>query len=626
MSRAGRWRRPGVIALLALLALLAMPAMPGVVGTRVLAHAQLVASSPGAGTVVAEPPEELRLVFSEPLEPSGSSLDVMAEDGAAVLVGAGEIDPEDPYALVVEQPSLLQGIYTVEWRTLSTADGHSITGSFTFGVGDVTVGPGTDAGAGTTDLDPIDIIGRWLTYLGLLGALGLPIFHRVVIRAGPMPEPLVRLIADALAIAAVATLVATIAAGLEAGSIVDHVGTRTGLLGLIRASVVGAGAAALHLVSARAGGPLAVGVGFVGIVLLVLGGHAAALATPAGIVGQVVHVAAAAVWISGIAALTTAFIRPALITGSTRRPTMRTLMPRFSALALASIGLLALSGVHAAWLHTGELVTGDTAYGRILILKSVIAVGALALGGLNYLDGGRMRPWLDGMPTRLRVEVLAAVAVLAITAALATTPPRDAVAGVAIEPIPDAFGTVAPGMALEIAPGRPGLNRALVTATDDLAGVSTLELVLERLDTGESTRIPLVEAPEAAVIHPGHGARSGDTDTAAWYADALVLAPDSRWDGSVRILTDAGTEITRQRFAFTMDETGIGEGRHVSLLDPAIVMGAALLLGGALAVGLGLGGMSLPRCEPLASRVALLAGGSVAVVLGATIGVGRLIG
>lgn len=622
MTLAGRCRLAGV---LALLALLAAPALPGVAGQRVLAHAQLVASSPGSGTVVTEPPDELRLVFSEPLEPSGSSLDVLAEDGAAVLVAAGEVDPDEPYALVVERPSLVEGVYTVEWRTLSTADGHSITGSYTFGVGNVTVRPGSAAGAGTAELDPIALIGRWLTYLGLLLALGLPIFHRVVIRAGPMPVPLLRLVADALAIAAVATVVATVAAGLQAGSIVDHVGTRTGLLGLARAAVAGAGAAALHLVGPRVGSPLASGTGLAGIVLLVLGGHAAALATPAGIVGQVVHVTAAAVWISGVAALTTAFIRPQLVIGSPRRPAMRTLVPRFSALALASIGLVALSGVHAAWLQTGELVAGDSQYGRILIIKSVIAVGALVLGGLNYLDGGRMRPWLDGMPTRLRVESLATVAVLAVTAALATTPPRDAVSGVPIEPIPDASGAVTPGMGLEIAPGRPGLNRALVTATDDLAGVSTLELVLERIDTGESTRVPLVEAPEGAVVHPEHGSGATDAESAIWLADALVLPRDSRWDGSVRILSDTGTEITRQRYAFTLGATSIVDGRRVSLVDPAIVVGAALLLGGGLGVGLGLGGMALPRCEPLASRVALVGGGSIAVVLGLTIGVGRLI-
>jgi hypothetical protein len=36
--------------------------------------------------------------------------------------------------------------------------------------------------------------------------------------------------------------------------------------------------------------------------------------------------------------------------------------------------------------------------------------------------------------------------------------------------------------------------------------------------------------------------------------------------------------------------------------------------------------MALPRCEPLASRFALVGGGAAAVLLGGVIGAGRLLG
>jgi len=45
-----------------------------------------------------------------------------------------------------------------------------------------------------------------------------------------------------------------------------------------------------------------------------------------------------------------------------------------------------------------------------------------------------------------------------------------------------------------------------------------------------------------------------------------------------------------------------------------------------LGVGLGLGGVPLPRCEPAASRLALLGGGAIGVVLGGIIGAWRLVG
>ena len=86
------WRLAGVTAVLALLAI---PAVPGA-GSRVLAHAQLVASSPASGAVLPESPDELRLVFSEPIEGEATSLDLAGLDGTPILDRVGAVDPEYP--------------------------------------------------------------------------------------------------------------------------------------------------------------------------------------------------------------------------------------------------------------------------------------------------------------------------------------------------------------------------------------------------------------------------------------------------------------------------------------------------------------------------------------------------
>ena len=190
MRRPRAWRVGGAIALLALLV---APALPGGAGTRVLAHAQLVASSPGSGAVLPESPDEIRLVFSEPLESQVTSLDVSTQDGAAVLTRAGEVDPEDPFALVVPNPDLPDGVYMLTWRSLSAADGHTAEGFLSFGIGEVTGTVVTQPGGMVhEDIEPIGVIGRWLTYVGLLLALGLAVFHRVVINDGAMPRLLAR--------------------------------------------------------------------------------------------------------------------------------------------------------------------------------------------------------------------------------------------------------------------------------------------------------------------------------------------------------------------------------------------------------------------------------------------------
>ena len=113
--------------------------------------------------------------------------------------------------------------------------------------------------------------------------------------------------------------------------------------------------------------------------------------------GQVVHVAGA----RGL----DRWHRPAssvlaTATGTAGRgppPCMRTLVPRFSALALA---------VHRSRRAHRRLpvVPGDRHAARpgnrvrpyVRSSRGVVAVAAVALGGLNYLDGGRMRGWLDG--------------------------------------------------------------------------------------------------------------------------------------------------------------------------------------------------------------------------------------
>jgi hypothetical protein len=307
-------------------------------------------------------------------------------------------------------------------------------------------------------------------------------------------------------------------------------------------------------------------------------------------------------------------------------------------MALVAIGMVALTGVYAAWIQTGSLLPLDSDYGRALIVKSVIALAAFSLGGLNYFDGGRMRAWLAAFRIRLSVEWAAAIAVLAVTAVLATTPPGEA-RGVAIAPIPDAFGSVAPDMRLQIVPGRPGVNRVVVTTTDALAvGSGTLELAVDRLDTGTSTRIPLTLGGMASMPGmegmegmPGmegmdHGGGTFDDGTVEWSADAVVLPPGSQWDTSVRVVSATGAELTRQRFAFRLDDDGIADGALESLLTPGIGVAALLLIGGGVGLGLGLGGMALPRCEPFASRVTLVGGGAAAVLLGGVIGAGQLLG
>ena len=601
----------------ALAVLLAGSALAGS-ASEALAHAQLVASTPGAGEIVDAAPAELRLVFSEPLEAESSSLDLLGPDGEAILTRAGGIDPDDEFALVAELPALEDGAYTVRWRTLSAADGHGMEGSFSFGIGDPgAIGPLGGTAVEPSEATPAGMAARLLVYIGFMLAFGVAAFHRLVIRAGPMPRRLARPLAVGLLGAAVGSVMLPLLETAGTGSPLDALlGTRGGTLALGQAVVALVGAGLLLGVPAGGRSVAAATAGLIGIALHVAGGHAAAEPGIIGIAGQVVHVAAAATWIGGIVGVLVAIVAPRFLADGVEPPPLRTIVPRFSSLALVAIGLVAMTGLLASWTLSGSILDLGTPYGRTLLVKLALVGVALLIGALNYVDGGRgvLRPL--GPLGRLRGETGAVAGILVVTALLATTNPTDAARGARIEPVPDAFGQIVPDVAMEIVPGRPGVNQFLVDTTDAIA-FATLEVDLElnRLDAAASSRIPLTHAVG------GHGSEG----IVRWTAGAQTLAAGSSWDASVLIVSDTGEVLSRQRFTFAMGEDGVTRGRMVDVLDPATIIAAVLFAGGTLALGLGLGGARLPRCEERTSRLALVIGGAVGAALGIGVGLDRLL-
>jgi methionine-rich copper-binding protein CopC len=96
------------------------------------AHAQLEKSTPPVGGTVASP-SEIRLEFSEGVEPKFSGLTLTGAAGAAAL-GAPSVDSGHQNVLVVPVAKPLSpGLYTVKWRALSV-DTHHTQGTFQFTV------------------------------------------------------------------------------------------------------------------------------------------------------------------------------------------------------------------------------------------------------------------------------------------------------------------------------------------------------------------------------------------------------------------------------------------------------------------------------------------------------------
>jgi len=99
-------------------------------GTLAQAHAYLDHASPLVGSVVSAP-SEVRMWFTQALEPRFSAAQLRSSSGA--VVGSGAVDPANPKEMVIRVRALPPGKYKVKWKILSV-DTHRTEGDFGFEV------------------------------------------------------------------------------------------------------------------------------------------------------------------------------------------------------------------------------------------------------------------------------------------------------------------------------------------------------------------------------------------------------------------------------------------------------------------------------------------------------------
>lgn len=93
----------------------------------VFAHAKPQQQSPLANAQVTEA-KEIRLQFSETLEPAFCTLQLFNENGVKITLAKPTIEDK---TLFVALPSLTKGRYTVKWSVVSV-DGHRTKSSYHF--------------------------------------------------------------------------------------------------------------------------------------------------------------------------------------------------------------------------------------------------------------------------------------------------------------------------------------------------------------------------------------------------------------------------------------------------------------------------------------------------------------
>ncbi|NKY16397.1 copper resistance CopC/CopD family protein, partial [Streptomyces somaliensis] len=416
------------------------------------AHSVLTGSDPADGAVVATAPHRVTLTFSERvalgdddvrvLEPSGRRADggELRDLCSGSVVRYG-VDLRD---------GLPEGTYTVAWRAVS-ADGHPISGAFTFSIGEPSgtkaVLPRQEPGGGLVGL--LYDAGRYVSYGGFVVMAGGSAFVLVCWPRGASVRPVRRLVACGWVAFTGATLALLVLRGpytgaggpadaLDAGVLREVLGTAAGAAlasRLLLAGVAGLLVAMLFGPYARpaepgarrgrtygpAAGWAVVAVGTAGT--WALSEHASTgVQTGLAVPLDVLHLLAVAGWLGGLATLVVALYREPSVE--------RDAVGRYSRLAAGCVAVLVATGLYQSWRQVGTwtALTG-TAYGRLLLVKVVLVAVLLGVGRMS----------------RRRTRRLAETAVLPGSAEDGGPRREDADAspGNAADPVPAAPGNAA---------------------------------------------------------------------------------------------------------------------------------------------------------------------------------------
>jgi copper transport protein len=414
------------------------------------AHAILLRSDPAQDSVLSIPPQQVRMWFSEDLNPTFTTADVINGARERVDNHDARISPNDTKEMdLTLRPNLPPAVYIVVYRTQSAADGHILTGSFIFSVarpdGTVpTLSPGANPGQGvlggsnftgssTGQLDGPTLFSLIMITLVELGAVfwvAAQLWVNFVLSLSSEQHAEERSINERvqqrferrfslpallmLVLANIGVLVGqaiNITGGNWAGafspSLLASLATsgRFGTYWLMRELVIIVAITLSLYMLWRKQRPQLVNrllplinmfLGLALFIAITMSGHAAAASSNIlvySILVDWIHLVAAALWVGGMMYIATIYL-PVLGKYSLveRTRSLLTILPYFSPLAVAGVLLMAVTGPFSA---TFRLNSWDqfltTTYGRALLVKIMLVGGLLLTSAIHV---GLLRPRL----------------------------------------------------------------------------------------------------------------------------------------------------------------------------------------------------------------------------------------
>ena len=414
------------------------------------AHAILVRSDPAKDSVLSIAPKQVRMWFSEALNPAFSTAVVVNGENKQVDNRNAHVSSSDQTEMDVSlQPNLPPAVYIVIWRTDSAADGHILRGSFIFSIANAdgtvpTLAPGANPGANvlgggnltglfTGQLDGptvFNLIMITLVELGAIFWMGAQLWINFVLsissethseeratnersqrrfeRYFSLPTLIVLFLAN------IGVLVGQ-ALNLTGGDLAQAISPtllvelatsgRFGIYWIMREVVIVlAIILAIYMILqqqrsrfTRTALPIAnLVLASALLIAITMSGHAAAVnpnIVSYAIVIDWLHLLAASLWVGGMMYIATNYL-PVLkrLHIPQQAHSLVTVLPYFSPLAIAGVVIMAITGPFSATFHlTSWQEFLSTAYGRALLVKIALIGGLLVTSAIHV---GLLRPRL----------------------------------------------------------------------------------------------------------------------------------------------------------------------------------------------------------------------------------------
>ncbi len=568
------------------------------------AHAQLLGSAPAAGATVQIQPKAVIFEFNQSVGGTLGAVRVYDAQGNEVDdLNVSHAEGRESWMGVGLKPGLPDGTYTATYRVIS-ADTHIVYGGLVFNIGHAGAAPrftvagliGRNRSGKVTEV-AFGVV-RALNYLSLaliIGGLAFLVFAwlpGLAALAGAEPSwslarqafasRLGRLFAGAIGLGVIVSVLGVLlqgasAAGVSLGAslkgtiISDTLHSRFGEVWGLRAidwlllgvPLWAAKALRRDTLPARSHSTLDgetvtlsarpprvivallwIAVGYLALTPA-LAGHAST-ESPIAVFfpSDVLHVLAASVWVGGITCLLV--VLPGAthqLQSAERSRLLLGVLARFSPLALASVVVIATTGVVQAYINVRSLsALFDTTYGVLILAKVALLLVLIGVGWVNRqrvipalerVVGAGKSPGASGLLARrtMRGELALMLCVFGVTAALiGYRPPIDAASG----PF-SSTTTIGPAeLQMTVEPASVGLNTIhlyLINAKDGSQFTATKELhVTASLPSKGIGPLPL----QANVSGPGH-----------YTLNAAELSPGGTWKIQLTDRISAFDEYTK---------------------------------------------------------------------------------